>query len=56
MVLAENSRPSLKVTLTRVAPDTTWRLVTMLPRASITTPDPVPRCGPGFGSGIPGPN
>ena len=28
----------------------------MLPRASMTTPEPVPRCGPGDGSGIPGPN
>src|SRR5688572_7725795 len=53
-VLAENSRPSLNVTLSRVALATTWRLVTMLPRASMTTPEPVPRCGPG--SGIPGPN
>ena len=54
-VLAVNSRPSLKVTFTLVALETTWRLVTMSPRASITTPEPVPRCGPGDGSGVPGP-
>jgi hypothetical protein len=55
-VFAVNSRPSVNVTLTRVAPDTTCRLVTMLPRASMITPEPVPRCGPGDGSGMPGPN
>ncbi len=54
-VLAANSRPSLKVTFTLVAPETTWRFVTMSPRASITTPEPVPRWGPGACSGTPGP-
>ena len=48
-----NSRPSLKVTLTVVAPETTCRLVTMSPRPSITTPEPVPRWGPRDGSGVP---
>ena len=45
MVRAENSRPSLNTTVVMVAPETTWRLVTMLPLLSSTTPDPVPRSG-----------
>ena len=55
-VFAVNSRPSVNVTFKRVAPDTTCRLVTIAPRASMITPEPVPRCGPGVGSGMPGPN
>ena len=43
------SLPSFIVTVTFVAPCTTWRLVMMSPLAPMMKPDPTPWAGPGLG-------
>jgi hypothetical protein len=48
--LAENSRPSEKLTVSLAAFSTTWLLVRMYPLESSTTPEPVP-LRPGWGAG-----